>query len=191
MSSSLSHHCNCCFSKQDDGERSLHYNSRGEPFHTFTCFSSCESLDLQQTTFTSLKQISVLSLSLHKLCRSTVTTLCATCVFFYSADVAVQADIFCFVVTMEGLELLEMNGYWKQWWHSSNKSKVALYHCHCQSLSPFSSALLNKEPFMLRCNHKCVVMSMFVCVRLCVFVESPNIFMHLCQISFMYCEGDC
>lgn len=69
--------------------------------------------------------------------------------------------------------LLQMNAYWKQWWHSSNKGKVAQYQCLCQWLTPFSAALPHKgKACLLRCNQECV----FICggMQICVFMGDPE-----------------
>lgn len=144
--------------------------SQRELSRTCTYCSSCECTDPQQSAFTSFKHHRLSIRSHNQLgsqlsrFKNTVTALNATRMFSHTADIVAHADIFCLAVTMEGLQLLEMNGYWKQWWHSSNKSKVALYQCHCQSLTPFSAALPDKGPFI----YSDAIMSVCSCACVCV-----------------------
>ena len=144
--------------------------SQRELSRTFTCCSSCKCPDQQQRTFTTLKHPKLIFSIYHQLDSHLPVTKYSQNSFLHSRYCIRTQTAFVLQWQWKWLQLLEMNGYWKQWWHSSNKSKVALYQCRWQSLTPFSSAR-QRAVYPLRCNHECVVTSV------CVWI--PNTYLHL------------
>ena len=138
--------------------------SQRELSHTCTCCSSCECSGPHHRTvlqtsptlnsLASNHQFVVVSHSKihsqHLKCQVCLHTAC-------------RHLLSCRDNERTSATLLQMNGYWKQWWHSSKKGRVALYQCQCQWLTPFSSALPHKGLFMSSDANT----SVCSCTRLC------------------------